>query len=52
MESTRGRWKYNEETDEFEPVVHKGKPPTPAETDEDRKKREQAERDEHPGNYI
>ena len=53
MTAARGRWVVDEKGE----LVEVGDKPTAAElherdTEEARKKREQAERDAHPGNYV
>lgn len=48
----RGRWKYDEATDEVIETEATAPTPKPDAAEEARKKREQAERDEHPGTYL
>jgi hypothetical protein len=49
--SVRGRWVVDKDGELVEDRVPDHKP-APVETEAERKKREQAERDEHPGLYL
>jgi len=48
----RGRWRWDEERGELVEEKSATPPPAPDELDAERRKRDQEERDAHPGTYL